>query len=181
MENLTQNELVVLESLNEISSSISQRELARRTGLSVGLINAVIKKLVRTGYVKTTQLNQRTISYLLTPEGFSQTALRSYKYVLETVRSYKTIKQKFCEIVDGLASEGFSEFYLNGDGELADLAESLFAERGAFFQRGLPLSVGRSSVIINAVSEPVMLRGVRIVNLVSELAPFHFTRQSNEL
>ena len=180
MENLSQNELTVLESLNEVSSAISQREIARRTGLSVGLINAVIKKLVRTGYVKTSQLNRRTISYLLTPEGFSQTAMRSYKYVLETVRSYKTIKNRFCEIVDALVEDGFSEFYLNGDGDLADLAESLFIERGSVFQRGLPSSVSKSSVIINAVSEPVMLRGVKVVNLVSELAPYH-SSSSNQL
>lgn len=172
MENLSQNELAVLESLNEVSSSISQREIARRTGLSVGLINAVIKKLVRTGYVKTSQLNQRTISYLLTPEGFSQTALRSYKYVLETVRTYKSIKQKFCEIVDGLSNEGFSEFYLNGEGDLADLAESLFEERGASWRRGLPSSVNKNSVIINAISEPIMLRGVKVINLVNELGAF---------
>ena len=68
---LTSNELTILESLQDSTEAISQRDLARRTGFSVGLVNAVLKKLVRTGYVKTSHLNRRSLEYLLTPSGFA--------------------------------------------------------------------------------------------------------------
>lgn len=167
---LGSNELTVLESLHTADEAMSQRELARRTGLSVGLINAVIKKLVSTGYVKTSQLNRRSLDYLLTPQGFAQTAMRSYHYVLDTVRSYKTIHRKLETILDSHASAGVEIFYLYGDGELSELI-SMFFERGRWgvLRRGLPYRADGNSVVLNTSPTPLVNDRYRVVNLVSEL------------
>ncbi len=167
---LSQSELEVLESLHNVSEAISQRELARRTGFSVGLVNAVIKKLVRTGYVKTAHLNSRSISYLLTPSGFSETAMRSYRYMLQTVRSYKEIRNRLSILLDDLSSSGFSEFFLHGEGELAELVESFFEEKNCgVLRRGLPAEGLRTHVVLNAVSCEIELNNAKVIDLVSEL------------
>ena len=167
---LTTNELAVLESLNGAPKAISQREIARRTGLSVGLINAVIRKLVTTGYVKTSHLNRRSIEYLLTPSGFAQTALKSYRYVLSTVQNYRTIQTRLHELLERLSAEGISEFYLHGEGELAELVAAFFQEEGkGELRRGLPTCKNRKVAVLNAVPEPIDGNKCRVVDLVYEL------------
>ncbi|HQB07426.1 MAG TPA: winged helix-turn-helix transcriptional regulator [Rectinema sp.] len=168
---LSHNELTVLESLHDSDSGISQREIARRTGLSVGLINAVIKKLVKTGYVKTSHLNRRSLDYLLTPEGFAQTAMRSYRYVVRTVKSYRGIQIQMEGIFDKLSGEGISTYYLNGDGEVAELIEYFFA-RGKWgaLRRGMPLKSESNCVILNASPEPMESDSHKVVNLIQILS-----------
>ena len=97
-KNLTTSDLAVLEHLSDSPQIISQREIARRSGLSVGMINAVLKKLVHIGYVKTSNLNRRSIQYLLTPQGFAEKARKSYRYILKTVEQYRVIKLHFIDL-----------------------------------------------------------------------------------
>lgn len=169
---LTSNELTVLESLQEATDAVSQRELARRTGFSVGLINAVIKKLVHTGYVKTSHLNRRSIDYLLTPSGFAQTARRSYHYIVNTMRGYREIQQKLHGILSHMKEEGYEVFYLNGDGDLAELVAVFLEEEGVGpLRRGMPVkgeALEERCVVLN--TEPVRVRGNgwKVVDLVYE-------------
>ena len=51
-----------------------QRTLATRTGISLGMTNIIIKKLIKKGYIKAKQLNQKKIQYILTPKGFTEKA-----------------------------------------------------------------------------------------------------------
>jgi len=170
IKELSPSELAVLESLHGSQGSVSQRELARRTGLSVGLVNAVIKRLVLTGYVKTSHLNKRQFEYLLTPEGFARTALRSYHYVVDTVRRFKSIQTKLRQILARLGNDGIGEFHIYGEGELADLAAMFCEEEGKVVSRGMPTRRwGRKSVILNASPEPLSADGWRVIDLSTEL------------
>ena len=168
---LTSSELAVLESLRDSREGVSQRELARRAGLSLGLVNAVIKRLVHTGYVKTAHLNRRSIEYLLTPEGFAQTALRSYRYIVNTVRSYQEIRGRLVSLGARLRTEGYADFFVHGEGELADLVTLFFEAEGlGTVTRGLP-PAGRKdggAVILNADHKPLKARELPVVELLQE-------------
>lgn len=169
---LTSNELAVLESLQNATEAVSQRELARRTGLSVGLINAVLRKLIHTGYVKTSHLNRRTIDYLLTPQGFAQTALRSYHYIVNTMRAYREIQRKLHEIISSLRAEGYTEFYLCGDGELGELVAIFFEEEEiGLLRRGMPKkgeALEAKTVVLNTGHIPATKDGWKVVELIGE-------------
>lgn len=167
---LSNSELAVIDSLQDTTQSVSQRELARRTGLSVGLVNAIIKKLVHTGYVKTSHLNRRTIEYLLTPEGFAQAAQKSYHYIADTVRRYQGIRVKLRAILAVLKNDGFSDIYLHGDGELAELIGIFITEElGQTLKRGLPAGDGNCVVVLNAAPVSFSDARFKVVNLVREL------------
>jgi len=156
-DGLTSSELAVLDSLHDCpKSSRSQREIARRTGFSVGLINAVIKRLVRTGYIKTGHLNRRSIEYILTPEGFAEKTRKSYRYVMNTVRNYRSIQLKLEDLLVKLCEEGAREFHLHGEGELAELVASVFedSQKGTL-KRGLPSRKNTKAVVLNALPVPV--------------------------
>lgn len=181
ISDLTSRELAVLDSLNGAAEGISQRELARRTGFSVGLVNAVIKRLVHTGYVKTSHLNKRQLEYLLTAEGFARTALRSYHYVVRTVQSYRQLRDGLARTLNHLASEGITRFYLHGDGELADLTAAVFEEVGrGELCRGIPEHLlprangprvirGRREAVLNTTPETLQCKDCRVVHLATEL------------
>ncbi|MFA5812317.1 MAG: MarR family transcriptional regulator [bacterium] len=171
---LTSSEIAVLESLHDATEAVSQRELARRAGISVGLVNAVLKRLVHTGYVKTSRLDRRSLEYLLTPEGFAQTALRSYHYIVDTVRSFRSIKERLVSLVSRLRAEGVAEFYLYGEGDLAGLVAVFLEEEGLGpITRGLPPADARRRGIIavlNAEPRPLRSKGARVIELLEEFS-----------
>lgn len=168
---LTTSDLAVLESLHTASDAVSQRELARRTGFSVGLVNAVIQKLVRTGYVKTAHLNRKQFEYLLTAQGFARAAAKSYHYIVDTAHRYRDIQLKLRAVLNSLSVEGVTEFYLYGDDELAELVATFFAEdRCSQLRRGLPPEGNNgNTAVLNASPKPLKNKGWRVVDLVKLL------------
>ena len=73
-------DLQFLEEL-EKNPTISQRELARKFNIALGVTNACIKKLARKGWVKIRGLNHRQIYYHLTSEGLATTFISSHLFV----------------------------------------------------------------------------------------------------
>src|SRR3989338_514401 len=119
-------ELVVMSQLNN-GDVLTQRDIAQRTGYSVGLINMILKKLISTGYVKTVSLNRRRLKYLLTKEGFLAISKKSYRYILETIQHYQLLKKQVIQIINELYCEGYREFSIHGDGELRQLIQETIA------------------------------------------------------
>jgi len=63
-----------LQILEEIGNthSPSQRYLARKLNISLGLANSFIKRLAKKGYVKITTIPRNRVKYMLTPQGFAE-------------------------------------------------------------------------------------------------------------
>lgn len=170
-EKITISDLAVLEHLSDSPQAISQREIARRSGLSVGMINAILKKLVHIGYVKTSNLNRRSIQYLLTPQGFAEKARKSYRYILRTVEQYRKIKIRFIDMLDSLAADGVKTYYLHGEGELADLIETFCSDGGyGVVRKGMPVRGETGVVVLNAAETPVKNATVKVINLAEVFA-----------
>lgn len=66
----------------------TQRKIASRTGLSLGAVNMLLKKMVRKGLIKIEKLNTRTVRYILTPQGLKEKTRLTYNFVR---RSYRQI------------------------------------------------------------------------------------------
>lgn len=122
---ISEKETMVLTRLDVGASAISQRQLATQTGFSVGLVNAIIKKLVRTGLVKMTGINRRHIRYLLTPAGFTEKTKRSFRYVADTIAHYQMLRGRMLEVLKDLEKRGYTRFVIHGDGEMRQLLEEI--------------------------------------------------------
>ena len=63
-----------LEILAELArgDQITQRHLAARLGIALGLTNLYLKRLARKGFIKITSIPPRRARYLLTPKGIAQ-------------------------------------------------------------------------------------------------------------
>lgn len=100
-----------------------QRTIATRTGISLGLTNIIIKRLITRGYVKAKQLNRKKIQYILTPKGFSEKVNKSYNFTLKAVDNFRAIKHKIHELFREELNNGADRFMITGSNELADIVE----------------------------------------------------------
>ena len=112
--------------LNQISrnSLISQRELARSTGISLGLVNIILKKLLKFGHLQVSNLDKRKLEYLLTPRGLAAATHKVHQYATETIKKYRNLQGQLRHLFSELHESGFTYLSIHGDGELRDLIES---------------------------------------------------------
>lgn len=94
--------------IHEISRSPAknQRELSSRAGLSLGMTNLLLKRLVRKGYLKVKQLDWNKTQYLLTLKGSMEKARKSYAYALYTLEQARKITRAIQEAVIAEYREG---------------------------------------------------------------------------
>lgn len=69
--------------LSEIdaNSDISQRDLSNKTGVSLGSVNLLMKKMIREGLIKMEMTHANRIIYMLTPKGMAEKAEKTVRYV----------------------------------------------------------------------------------------------------
>lgn len=102
--------------------SRSQRDLARRLGVSLGLVNALIHRAVRKGLVKIRQVPAQRYAYYLTPKGFAEKSRLVAEYLDYSLTFFRTARQEYAEIFAHCAACGRNRIVLCGAGELAEIA-----------------------------------------------------------
>ena len=82
--------------LIEQHPDLSQRELAKEMGISLGKTNYCIKGLIDKGWLKARNFknsnNKIAYAYLLTPTGLSEKAKITTRYLKHKVHEYETLK-----------------------------------------------------------------------------------------
>jgi DNA-binding MarR family transcriptional regulator len=113
------NEFEILKNV-ESEDTITQRELAKRTGLSLGAVNVLIKRLINKGLLKIEHINPRTIRYILTPKGLMEKARLTYQYIVLSYNHISSIERKIEQIVKNKRDS--AEIFLCGEkDELYDI------------------------------------------------------------
>ncbi|MEA2082477.1 MAG: winged helix-turn-helix transcriptional regulator, partial [Elusimicrobiota bacterium] len=74
---MTENEYKLLLAV-ESGEASSQRKLAGKLNVSLGMVNLCLRRLIKQGYIKTHGLNKRKVQYLLTPKGFTEKMKKTY-------------------------------------------------------------------------------------------------------
>jgi EPS-associated MarR family transcriptional regulator len=97
----TSEECLDLLHLIEGDSNISQRELARKSGMSLGKVNHCIKALVNIGYIKISNFknsdNKLNYLYLLTPSGIINKTIITKKFLRQKQQEYDKLKSYLSE------------------------------------------------------------------------------------
>ena len=88
--------------LLEPNPRLSQREVARELGISVGKVNYCLKALVDKGWIKAANFknskNKTAYRYLLTPRGFEEKARVTAKFLQSRVREYEALRAEIEQI-----------------------------------------------------------------------------------
>lgn len=69
----------------------TQRAISKSIGLSLGMTNILLMRLVRKGYIKIRQLDWKRTEYLLTMKGAFEKSRKSYAYTFHTIRLFHQI------------------------------------------------------------------------------------------
>lgn len=103
-------------------SEVSQRHLASRMGVALGLANSYLKRCVRKGYIKIREAPANRCLYYLTPTGFAEKARLTAEYLSTSLTFYRQAAESCHAIFDQLAANGHTRLVLCGLSDLAEIA-----------------------------------------------------------
>lgn len=92
----------------------SQRVLAEKAGISIGLMNAILKRYVERGWIMLTNVNLRKLSYAITPVGIAELKARSQTFAKRTFELANRYNDTLCTIVQNAKREGKNKLVLYG-------------------------------------------------------------------
>ena len=118
--NLDIRELEILEKI-ENNGHLTQRDLSKEVGIALGLINHLLKKMVKKGWIKIKNVDARRIKYLITPEGAREKSSLLYKRVENTIHFYLEAKRVIKEKVMHLKNEGVESVSIYGINHIAEV------------------------------------------------------------
>jgi len=112
-----------LDTLLEIKDdpSLSQRSLAHKLNISLGLTNAILQNLIHRGWVKAQKLTGRKILYLITPQGMARATNLIYDRFRETQNYYQYTKELLTSYLTDLYTKGKRRAAIYGTGQLAEI------------------------------------------------------------
>jgi predicted transcriptional regulator len=85
-------DLKLLEAVEQ-DSRVTQRGLAGKLGIALGLTNIYLKRLVRKGYIKCVNVQSNRITYLITPRGITEKARLTYEFMDYSLHLYGEVRQ----------------------------------------------------------------------------------------
>lgn len=109
---------------------ISQRELSRRLGIAVGLVNSYLKNLVSKGYIRVKNFPRNRYGYLLTPQGISEKSRLAYQHLSYFTSLYTLARQDYLELFRRLEASGVRQVVFCGVDEVAEIAYLSLQETG---------------------------------------------------
>ena len=88
--------------LLEANPQISQRELARELGISLGRVNYCLSALMEKGFVKARNFknnnHKRAYMYYLTPRGFQEKAQVTVRFFRQKVAEYEALRSELQQL-----------------------------------------------------------------------------------
>ncbi len=147
MTSSTEPELRILEGIGmaeQGGSRITQRELASKAGLSLGMTNALLRQFADRGWVKLTKLSTRSVVYALTPDGVAEIARRTAGYFQRAAKNTELFRARLETYIIRTKAEGASTLVLSGGSDLEFLLEYLCERHGLVFVKSSDLEKARS-------------------------------------
>ena len=121
-------DLKLLEAVEQ-DSRVTQRSLASRLGIALGLTNIYLRRLVRKGYIKCVNVQSNRISYLITPRGIAEKARLTYEFMDYSLALYGEVRQHLRAVLQECAA-AHRRVAIYGRGEAAELAYLSLKEFG---------------------------------------------------
>ena len=130
-------EAIILEHIY-YNDSLKQRELADKVGISLGMTNAILKRLIEKGWLMTKRLNSRNISYVVSPAGIEEIFKRGYRYFKRTIDDVIFYKEGIEQLVEEAVEAGYKTIVLVGKSDLDFIVEYACGKVGLTFKKANP-------------------------------------------
>jgi DNA-binding MarR family transcriptional regulator len=140
---------------------VTQMTLSKRIGVSIGLVNALLKRGMRNGYVKARKVPFKRYAYFLTAKGFREKSRLAAIYLEGSLAFFRVARSEYADIFARARAEGLSRLVLIGGGELAEIA--ILAAWG----NGLTLLA-----LLDSETNEDQNYGIRIIRSLEEIGSF---------
>jgi EPS-associated MarR family transcriptional regulator len=88
--------------LLEKDPHVTQRSLAKQTGMSLGKVNYCLRALVQAGVIKARNFynnkQKSAYAYYLTSKGFQEKAQVTYRFLQQKIHEYELLKEQIEEL-----------------------------------------------------------------------------------
>ena len=134
MERQIERDLEILTAIEE-GLPLTQRALAERLGVALGLCNLYLKRLARKGCIKIVEFPRKPaarkrLRYLLTPRGMAEKTRLTYEHLAYSLDLYRRARRTLRQSLGRLADGGAKRIALYGVGEAAEVAYLTLKELG---------------------------------------------------
>ncbi len=113
--------LEILEAIEQ-SSSLTQRHLAKRLGVALGLANSYLKRCARKGLIKVQQAPANRYLYYLTPKGFAEKSRLTGEYLAYSLSFYRRASDSVALLFSECRGKGYRTLALYGVSDLTEIA-----------------------------------------------------------
>lgn len=134
MDRQSTRNLEILTAVGE-GTPLTQRTLAQRLGVALGLTNLYLKRLAQKGFIKIVEFPRKPsarkrLRYVLMPKGVAEKTRLTYEHMSHSLRLYRRTRQTLREALGYLSENGMKRIALYGVGEAAELAYLTLKEFG---------------------------------------------------
>lgn len=134
MERSHERDLQILTAIGE-GTPLTQRALAERLGIALGLTNLYLKRLARKGCIKIAEFPRKPaarkrLRYLLTAKGIREKTRLTYEHMAYALNLYRRTRETLREELSRLPGNGLKRIALYGTDEAAELAYLTLKEAG---------------------------------------------------
>src|SRR5919108_6370232 len=110
MQRDQERNLEILSAIDE-TDTLTQRALAKRLGVALGLTNLLLKRLATKGYIKIAEFPKKPaarkrLQYLLTPTGIAEKSRLTYEHMSYSLGLYRRARQTLRDSLSHLPAQG---------------------------------------------------------------------------
>lgn len=106
-----------------VDPNANQRTLAQNSNISLGMMNAVLKRCIERGWIAVKNLNMKKVCYCLTAQGFEEISRRSSSYMKRSFSMMNDYAGSIENLVSQAKSQGKSKVVLYGTSNIQFVIE----------------------------------------------------------
>lgn len=162
--------------MSEISENenISQRELSKKLGISLGSVNVLINKMIKEGLIKIEQVSQKQVLYMLTPVGMIEKAKKTVSYLKAHYKAIYETKEKIKGLLKRLETE-YDEIIIQlSEDEMGEIIKVAVDEYQDVAKNNIKLIYRREAVTIDENKKVILLHMLTEDN---EIKGYFYNRQ----
>ena len=165
----------------ERDQRISQRTVARELGIALGLANAYLRRCVKKGYVKVTEVPARRYAYYLTPHGFVEKTRLTTEFLSQSLNLFRQTRAHCTDLLGQCHENGWTRIAIAGSGDVAEICILSARERAVSVLAILdPASTESSISGVAVMTDPARLPAIDaiiIADLRDPVAAYRLSAQ----
>jgi predicted transcriptional regulator len=113
---------------------ISQRDISSEVGISLGMVNLLIKKFAKTGLIKAERLSGNKVKYMLTASGFTYLSKKTVDYISRSYKAVLKIQNHMLSVLDENYAKDEMVYIYGMDDDVGEILTDLLRHHGYKYQ-----------------------------------------------